>query len=89
MTGGKPPGVSNIVKMIENVFLNLRGTIGQKLPVETSPTRRRVPVWQKANLKDMLPSKRCVSGQRFCLAAISSKSTGSAADVAATDPVVA
>jgi hypothetical protein len=36
-TGGEPPGVSNIVKIIKNVFLNLRGTIGRKLPVETSP----------------------------------------------------
>ncbi len=35
----------------------------------------------------MPPSKRCVSGQRFCSAAISSKSTESATDVAATDPV--
>jgi hypothetical protein len=34
------------------------------------------------------PSKRCVSGQWFCTAAISSKSTGSAAEAAATDPVV-
>jgi hypothetical protein len=33
------------------------------------------------------PSKRCVSGQRFCSAAISSKSTGSAADAAAADQV--
>jgi hypothetical protein len=47
-----------------------------------------VPVWRKANLSDVLPSKRCVSRQWFCSAAISSKSTGSATDVAATDPVV-
>jgi hypothetical protein len=34
------------------------------------------------------PSKRYVSGQWFCSTAISLKSTGSAAEVAATDPVV-
>jgi hypothetical protein len=34
------------------------------------------------------PSKRCISGQQFCLAVISLKSTGYAADVAATDPAV-
>ncbi len=69
------------------IFLNLRGTIMRKLPVETSPARRWAPVWWKANLRDVQPSKRCVSGQRLCLAAISSKSTGSAANLAVTDPV--
>jgi hypothetical protein len=56
--------------------------------VETSPARHYAPVWRKANLRDVLPSKRSISGQRFCLAGISSKSTGSTADVAATDSVV-
>ncbi len=36
----------------------------------------------------MPPSKRCISGLRFCSAAISLKSAGCAADVAATDPAV-
>jgi hypothetical protein len=39
-------------------------------------------------LSDVPPSNRSFSGQRFCSAAISSKSTGSATDVAATDLVV-
>ncbi len=39
-------------------------------------------------MRDALPSKRCFSRPRFCSAAISLKSTGSAADVAATDPAV-
>ncbi len=46
------------------------------------------PVWRNANLSDVLPSKCYISGQRFCSAAISLKSTGSIADMAATDPVV-
>jgi hypothetical protein len=47
--------------------------------------------WAKiacGNFRDVPPSKRCIFGQRFCLAAISSKSIGSAADMAATDPAV-
>jgi hypothetical protein len=44
-------------------------------------------IWQKVNLRDAPPSKRFVSGQWFCSAAISSKSTGSAAAVAPTVPV--
>ncbi len=70
------------------VFLNLRGRIRQKLPVETSPARCWAPVWRKANFREVPLSKHCVSGQLFCSAAISLKSTGSAANVAATDPVV-
>jgi hypothetical protein len=58
------------------------------LPVETSPARRWAPLWRKANMRDVPPSKRCLSGQGFCSTAISSKSTGSAADVSVTDPVV-
>jgi hypothetical protein len=65
-------------------FLNFSGTIGQKTPVETLPARRWAPAWQKASLRDELPSKRCISVQRFCLAAIASKSTGSAATEVAT-----
>jgi hypothetical protein len=42
-----------------------------------------VPLWQKANLRDVPPSKRCISAQQFCSAAISSKFTGSATAVAA------
>jgi hypothetical protein len=40
-----------------------------------------------SQFRGVLPRKRCVSEQRFWSAAISSKSTGSATDVAATDPV--
>ncbi len=43
-TGGKPPGVSNIMEMIKNVFLELSGTIGRKTPVEVSPARPWAPV---------------------------------------------
>ncbi len=42
----------------------------------------------EANLRDVPPSKCCVFGQQLCSAAISLKSTGSAANAAATDPVV-
>ncbi len=42
-------------------------------------------MYSETNLRDVPPSKRCVSSQWFCSAAISSKSTGSA--VAATVPV--
>ncbi len=62
--------------------------MGPKVPVEMSPARRWAPVWQKANLRDVSPSNHCVSGKRCRSAAISSKSTGSAAIVAVTDPVV-
>jgi hypothetical protein len=81
------PGWATLWKWSKMIFLNLRGTIGWKLPVETSLARRWVPVWRKANLRDVQPSKCCVSGQRFCSAAISSKSTGSDTNMAATDPV--
>ncbi len=40
MTGGEPPKVSNIVKMIRNYFSEFKGNDGRKLPVETSPARR-------------------------------------------------
>ncbi len=85
-TGGEPPGVSNIVKMGKNIFAKFEGY--NWLPVEMSPARHWAPVWRNANLRDVPPSKCCVSGQRLCSAAISSKSTGSAAAVAATVPVV-
>ncbi len=74
------PGWVTLWKCSKMFVLNLRGTIGRKLPVETSLARRWAPVWRKANLRDVPPSKRCVSGQRFCSVARSSKSTGSAAD---------
>ncbi len=64
-TRGNPPWVSNIVKMVKNDFLNLRGTIGWKLPVGTSPARHWAPVWRKANLRDAPPSKLCISGNSF------------------------
>ncbi len=87
MTGGEPRGVNNIVEMIKIAFLNLRGTMGRNVLVETSPARHWAPVWQKAIFRDVPLSNRCVSGQRCCSVAISSKSTGYAADVAATDPM--
>ncbi len=83
-TGGERPGWATIWKLSKMAFLNLRGTMGRKVP---SPARRWAPVWRKANLKDVPPSNRCVSGQWCCLVAISSKSTGSVAIVVATDPV--
>ncbi len=61
--------------------------MGRNVLVETSPVRHWAPVWQKAIFRDALPSNRCISGQLCCSVAISSKSTGSAADVAASDPV--
>ncbi len=52
--------------------------MGQKTPVETLPARRWVPTLRKASWRDEPPSNRCLSVQRFCSAAIASKSTGSA-----------
>jgi hypothetical protein len=66
--------------------LNFAGTMGWKTPIETSRTRRRAPACRNAILRDEPLSKRCVSAQRFCSAAMASKSTGSATDVAATVP---
>ncbi len=37
-------------------------------------------------MRDVPPSKHCVSWKQFCLEAISSKSSGSAANMATTDP---
>ncbi len=76
--------LATLWKWAKIFFLNLRGTIGRKTPVETSAARRWAPVWRKANLRDGPPSKRCLSGQGFCSAAISSRSIGSAAAIAAT-----
>jgi hypothetical protein len=40
MTGGKPPGVSNIVKVGKNILAKFEGNIWRKVPVEMSPARR-------------------------------------------------
>jgi hypothetical protein len=61
--------------------------MGQKVPEETSPAWHWAPVWLKTNLRDVPPSNCCVSRQRCCSAAITSKFTVSAAVAAATDPV--
>ncbi len=42
-------------------------------------------VWQRNNLRDVPLSKRCIFAQRFYLAAISLKSTGSAAATVSVD----
>jgi hypothetical protein len=68
-------------------FLNFACATGQKMPVETSPTRQWAPACWKAMIRDELPSKRCVSGQPFCSVVISAKSTGIVAAVVATSPV--
>ncbi len=54
------------------------------MPVETSAARRWAPAGRKASWRDELLSKRCVSAQWFCSAAIASKSIGSATAKAAT-----
>jgi hypothetical protein len=56
------------------------------LGVQKPPCQVEKWVWDRRMA--MPPSKHCVSGQRFCSAAISSKSTGSAADATATAPMV-
>jgi hypothetical protein len=67
-TGGKPPRVSNVMKMGKNILYEFEW---DNWPENASG---------KANLRDVQTSKRCVSAQRFCSAAISLKSTGSAAN---------
>ncbi len=81
--------MSNIVKMCKKIFPEYLGNNWSEDAIRnvTSQALSAVPVWRKANLRDVPPSKRCVAAQRFCSAAISSKSTGSAAAVAATVPV--
>ncbi len=64
MTGGKPPKVSNIVEMIKKSFSEFKGDNGVKSASGN--------VSSQANLSDVPPSNRCVSGQRCCSAAISS-----------------
>ncbi len=51
-------GWATLWKCAKISFLNFRGTIGRKMPLETSPDRRWAPVWRKANLRDVPPSKR-------------------------------
>ncbi len=86
-TGGEPPGVSNIVEMGKNIFAKFEGDNWAESASGNVTGQALAPVWRNANLRDVPPSKRRFSGQRFCSAAISSKSTGSAAAVVATVPV--
>jgi hypothetical protein len=88
MTGGEPPGVSDIVKMIKNVFSEFEGNNWAKIACGNISSQALSACLAESQFKGVPPSKRCVSGQLFCSAAISSNSTGSATDVAATDPVV-
>jgi hypothetical protein len=69
--------------MVKNGFSEFKGNNWTKIACGNISSQKLI-----ANLRDVPPSKHCVSGQQFCLAAISSKSTGPAADVAATDPAV-
>jgi hypothetical protein len=79
--------VSNIVKIIKNTFSEFQGNNWAKSACG-NVSSQALCTCLKAKLRDVPPSERCISGQRFCLAGISSKSTGSTADVAATDSVV-
>jgi hypothetical protein len=74
------------MKMGKNIFSELEGDNWAK-SASGNVASQALSVGRKANLRDVSPSKRCVSGQQFCSAAISLKSTGSAAAVAATVPV--
>jgi hypothetical protein len=84
--GREPPGVSNIVEMIKNSFSVFDGTMGRKVPVETSPARHWAPVLRKANLRDVPPSN-LLCGQQCFSVAISLNSTGSAPVAVAIDQV--
>jgi hypothetical protein len=60
----------------KRLFQNFFGTIERKTPVETLPTRRRVPAWRKAMVRDEPLSKSCISRQWFWPATITLKSIG-------------
>jgi hypothetical protein len=79
---GKPPGMSNIMKMCNNIFSELMGDYWSK-----NASRNITSQVLGACLAYVPHSKRCVSAQRFCSVTISLKSTGSAAAVVATVPV--
>jgi hypothetical protein len=80
--------MSNIVKMIKNVFSEFEWDDWAKIACGNISSQALSACLAESQFRGVPPSKRCVSGQRFCSAAISSKSTGSATDVAATDPAV-
>ncbi len=61
---------------------NFDQTFGLKIPAETSLTRRWMSACLKVIVGEVPLSKFCVSGQRFCSAAISSKSIDTVAAVA-------
>jgi hypothetical protein len=87
--GGEPPGVSNILKMIKNVFSEFEGNNWVKIACGNISSLALSACLAESRFKGYVqPSKLCVSGQQFCSVAISSKSTGSAAKAAVTDPVV-
>jgi hypothetical protein len=74
------------MKMGENIFSELEGNNWAKSASGIVASQVLSACLVESQFKRCSPSKRCVSGQWFCLAAISSKSTGSAAAVAATVP---
>jgi hypothetical protein len=73
--------------MIKNAFPEFEGNNWAKIGCGNISSQALSASLAESELEGCTPGKRCVSGQRFCSAAISSKFTGSAADVAATDLV--
>ncbi len=55
--------------------------------MDTSPTRRWAPAWRNAMVRDEPPSKRCISGQRFCSATITWKPVGDVVAAAEASPI--
>ncbi len=86
-TGGKPPRVINIVKVGKNILSKFEGGDWAKSASGNVTSQALSTCLAECQFERCAASKRCVSGQRFCSAAISSKSTGSAVTVAATVPV--
>jgi hypothetical protein len=74
--------------MIKNSFSEFEGNNGAKSADGNVSSQALSACLVKANCSDVPPRNCCISGQLCCSAAISSKSSGSAADMAAIDPVV-
>jgi hypothetical protein len=74
--------------MVKNVFSEFEGNDWAKIACGNISSQALSTCLAESQFNNVPPSKRCVNGQRYCSAAICSKSTGSAADAAATDPVL-
>ncbi len=76
--------MSYIVKMGKNILFEFEWNNWPEYASGNIASQTLRACLEKANLRDVLPGKRCISAQRCCSAAICLKSTGSAPAVATT-----